>query len=55
MGMSADPIHDESGLDDVKMVLKKERQNVADGMRSSSELIFIIRKYKTIYNTRCMG
>jgi hypothetical protein len=33
--------------------LKKERQNVADGMRSSSELIFIIRKYKTIYNTKC--
>jgi hypothetical protein len=35
--------------------VKKERQNVADGMRSSSELIFIIRKYKTIYNTKCMG
>jgi hypothetical protein len=25
--------------------MKKERQNVVDGMRSSIELIFIIRKY----------
>jgi hypothetical protein len=35
--------------------VEERRQNVVDRMRSSSELIFIIRKYKTIYNTQCMG
>jgi hypothetical protein len=31
---------------------EERRQNEADGMHSSSELIFYYKKYKTIYNTK---
>jgi hypothetical protein len=33
--------------------IEERRQNEADGMHSSSELIFYYKKYKTIYNTKC--